>query len=56
MFEGSELKVQLTTGCVLHKNIKCLLLITFAPSMEHVFNYYIVEKLTIPIVLGMQWL
>ena len=34
---------------------KFLLPITFARGIEHVFDCYVVEKLTIPIMLGMQW-
>ena len=56
MFEGSELKVQLTTGHELHTETKRLLPIRLAPGLEYIVNFYIVNKLTMPIILGMQWL
>ena len=56
MFEGSELKVQLATGHEFRTKNKCLLPITFAPGVEHVVDCYVVDKLTTPIILGIQWL
>ena len=56
MFEGSELKVQLAIGHKFHTKNQCLFPITFAPGVEHIVNCYIVDKLTMPIILGMQWL
>ena len=40
MIEGSELKVQLAIDFEFCTETKCLLLITFAPSLEHIFNCY----------------
>ena len=55
MFEGSELKVQLAMGRKFRIKNKCLLPITFDPFMGHVSDCY-VDKLTTPIILGIQWL
>ena len=56
MFKGSELKVQLATGCKFHTNTKCLLQITFNPGLKNIVDYYVIDKLTMPAILGMQWL
>ena len=56
MFEGSDLKVQLATGHGFYTKTKYLLSITFIHSLEYIVDYYIVDKLTTPIVLGMHWL
>ena len=56
MFEGNKLKVQLAMGHEFHTKNKYLLPITFDRSLEHIFNCYVVEKLTMLIILGMQWL
>ena len=56
MFEGSELMVQLATGHEIRTKNKYLLPITFSPGMEHVFGCYVIDKLTAPIILGIQWL
>ena len=48
--------MQLATGHEFHTETKFLLQIIFAPGLEHIFKYYITEKLTIPLILGMQWL
>ena len=55
MFKESELKVQLVTGHEFYKKTK-ILLITFAHGLEYVGNCYVVDKLTTPIILGIQWL
>ena len=56
MIEGSKLKTQLTTGHEFRIETKCLLPIAFDPGLEHVVDYYVVNKLTTPVILGMQWL
>ena len=56
IFEGSELKVQLTMGHEFCTKNQCLLPITFGSGVEHIVDCYVVDKLTMPIVLGMQWL
>ena len=33
-----------------------LLAIMFDPSLEYIFDRYVVDKLITPVVLGMQWL
>ena len=52
MFKGSGLKVKLATGCEFHTATKCWLPITFASSLEHIIDYYVVNKLTMSIILG----
>ena len=56
MFKGNELKVQLATGHEFCTKINVCYQSPFACSLEHVVNCYIINKLTTPIILGMQWL
>ena len=56
MFESNELKVQLATGHEFYAKKKFLVSITFAPGIEHVVDCYVIDKLTMPIILGMQWI
>ena len=56
MFKGSELKVQLATGHEFRTNSKRLLPITFAFGLEYIVDCCVVDKLAIPIILGIQWL
>ena len=48
--------MQLATGHEFYTNTKCLLLITFAPGLEHIVNCYALGKMAMPIILGIQWL
>ena len=56
MFVWSKLKVKvyLATGREFCTGTKHLLLITFTTGLEHIINFYIVNKLTTLVVLGMQ--
>ena len=56
MLEGNELKVQLATGHEFRTKNKFLLPITFDCGIEHVFDSYVIDKLSTTIILGMQWL
>ena len=56
MYEGNELKVQPATGHEFLTKSKCLLPITFARGLEHVADCYVIDKLTMPVILGIQWL
>ena len=53
IFEGSEFKVQLATGCKFHTGSNFLLPITLAPGLEHIINYCVADKLITPVILGM---
>ena len=48
--------MQLAMDHEFHTKNKYLLPITFSRGSEHIFNCYVVEKLTMLIILGMQWL
>ena len=55
MFKTSELKVQLGKGHEFRTNTKFLLPITFDPGSEYIISCYVVNRLSNPVVLGIQW-